>query len=76
MDNSIIVQSIKGFSVLQGEINYAPSTTTAPVQNILVISDDNSGSMGAGSRKTCCIKKSQRLIEGCETTNTPCIFTT
>lgn len=72
--NSIIVQSVEGFSVLQGEINYAPATTTDPVQNLLVIGDDNSGSM-QGSRQATCIKKTQLLIEGCET-KTHCIFTT
>ena len=45
MSNSIIVQSIEGFSTLQGEINYTPPTTTDPVVNLVVIGDDNSGSM-------------------------------
>jgi hypothetical protein len=74
MSHSVIVQSVEGFSVLQGEINYAQPTTTDPVQNLLVIGDDNSGSM-QGSRQATCIKKTQLLIEGCGT-NTPCIFTT
>jgi len=73
--NSIIVQSIEGLSILQGEINYAPPTTTDPVKNFAVISDDNSGSM-QGSRQSNCIRKTQQLLEGCEATRTPCIFTT
>jgi len=74
--DSIIVQSIEGFSILQGEINYSPPTTSDPVKNIVVISDDNSGSMDTGKRRTCCVEKTQLVIEGCITTNTPCIFTT
>jgi hypothetical protein len=76
MSNSIIVQSIEGFSILNGIINYTPPTGTVPVQSILVISDDNSGSMSTGNRKTYCVQKTQRLIEGCATFNTPCMFTT
>jgi hypothetical protein len=75
MNNSIIVQSIEGLSILNGKINYTPPTGTDPVQSILVISDDNSGSMG-GNRKTYCVQKTQQLIEGCITTNTPYMFTT
>ena len=76
MSDSIIVQSIEGFSILQGEINCAPSSTTAnQVKNLLVISDDNSGSM-RGQRQTTCIIKTQRLIDGCATAKTHCIFTT
>ena len=75
MSNSIIVQSIEGFSTLQGEINYTPPTTTDPVVNLVVIGDDNSGSM-QGQRQATCIKKTQQLIDGCAATQTACIFTT
>jgi len=75
MNNSIIVQSIEGFSIFQGEINYAQPTTANQVKNILVIGDDNSGSM-QGPRQSTCIKKTQELIDGCAATQTPCIFTT
>ena len=75
MSNSIIVQSIEGFSILQGEINYAPPTTANQVRNLLVIGDDNSGSM-QGPRQSNCIRKTQQLLDGCAATQTHCIFTT
>ena len=73
--NSIFVQSIEGISILQGNINYAPPTTANQVKNILVIGDDNSGSM-EGRRQATCIKKTQQLLDGCVLTSTPSIFTT